>query len=110
MAGFRINTADGQEVQATSVSTNSTGALVAAVAGQKIRVYKMALTIAVTGTVQFADGSTNLTGAMTLNAGTPFILPHDGNAWFATSLGNAFNVSVAQQLSGTMWFTQSTFI
>jgi hypothetical protein len=110
MAGFRINTADGQEIQAVSINTNIGAALIAAVPGQKIRVYKMAMTIAVTGTVQFADGATTLTGAMTLTAGQPLVLPHDGNAWFATSLGNAFNISVAQQVSGTIWFSQSTFI
>jgi hypothetical protein len=112
MAGFRINTVDGQEIAALSVSIAANGAIIAGVAGQKIRVYKMVLTIATGTTIQFQDGATNLSGAMTLTAGIPFVLPHDGNPWYTTSAGNAFNVAfgAGQQLSGTIYFSQSTFI
>jgi hypothetical protein len=115
MSGFTIGTIDGQIVSTLSVNqgTAATNTIVAAVAGQKIRVYKLALSAAGAQTVQFVDGaSTNLTGAMSLASGTPLVLPMDGNPWLVTAIGNALGLALssAVNVSGTVWFTQNTSI
>lgn len=97
------------EYATAAISTASSGdnTLVAGVANKTIRVHKIMLTLAA-GTITFKDGaSTSLSGAMTL---TGLVLePTDDNPLFVTSAGNGFvaNLSGANQLSGTVWYTQS---
>jgi hypothetical protein len=112
MAGMRLNSYDGADIVSASINIAATGALVAAVAGQRIRVYKLFLANTTgTTTLQFADGANNLTGVITLATATPLVLPFDGNPWFLTSLGNAFNLTLgaSTQVSGILWFTQNAF-
>lgn len=92
-----------------AISVNSSGDndLVAAVASQTVRVYRIVFTLAA-GTVTFKDGaSTSLSGAMTTTA---MVLEDPlGNPLFVTTAGNAFkaNLSGANQMSGTIWYQQS---
>jgi hypothetical protein len=103
MAGFRTATFDGQDITAASLSFNINGSntLIAASAGNIIRVYRLMLACA-TGatTIQFFDGTNALTGVMTITNGTPFILYMDGNPWFTCTRGNAFNATSG---SGNQW-------
>lgn len=84
--------------------------VIAAVAGQIIRVYKILLWANGSTSVTLKDGAaTSLTGAMAFTAQTGFVLDYDDQPWFITSSGNAFviNLSAAIQVSGTLSFTQS---
>jgi hypothetical protein len=53
-------------------------------------------------TITLQDGSTPLTGPMSLAAGVPLVLPFDSVPWFTSSLGNALNLvnGSAVQVSG----------
>ena len=110
MAGVSIQTIDGQWIQAISVNigTASTMNLVAGVAGQIARIYKLMLVSAATNQLTFKDGSTALTGAMALTTAFPYVLPMDGNPWLVSSKGNAINATLtsAANVSGMVWFTQ----
>ena len=111
-AGVTAGTLDGQAITALSINigTASTVSIVAAVAGQRVRAYKMVFTSAAAQTLTFQDGATVLTGPITVATGTPIVLPMDGNPWFVSSIGNALNIlqSSAVNVSGTVWFTQNS--
>lgn len=92
------------------ISCNSSGdnTIIAGVAQQTIRVFRIVLTLAA-GTITIKDGaSTSLTGALATNA-----LALDpqcpGDPLFVTSAGNGlvFNLSGANQCSGVIWYAQS---
>lgn len=110
-AGVTAGTVDGAFITALSVNIGTASAvpIVAAVAGQRVRLYKLCISAAAAQTVQFQDGATNLTGAITLSTGQPMVLPMDGNPWFSSSVGNALNVTLssAVNVSGAVWFTQN---
>lgn len=58
----------------------STDLVTAPGSGRKIYVVAVVLAIGTTGTVKFQEGgSTDLTGAMALTAGTPLVIAADGN-------------------------------
>ena len=84
--------------------------IVAAVAGQVIRVYKIFFVVASAVSVKFKDGAgTDLTAAMSLTGSGSFVLDFDPYPWVSTTSGNAFviNLSGAVQASGRLWYTQS---
>ena len=106
-----MGTDDGTVIKATAVSfatTTATGQI-ASVTGSYIRVYKLFLTVATTMTLTFEDGTTALSGAIDVTAGTPFVLPMDGNPWFTTSAGNPFTIvsGTSGQVSGVLYYTAS---
>lgn len=91
---------------AISGAASGNNTLVAAVAGKKIRVYNIVLISAGTMTVKFqsAAGGTDLTGAMTVAAGTGFAPGFDPTGHFETVAGELLNLvlSGATQASGWM--------
>jgi hypothetical protein len=91
------------------IDTNASADLVAAVAGKKIRVNSIMIFVASEVTVKFQSGATtDLTGAMTLEKGTPLI--HDMaddragemKGYFETNPGEKLNVVLGAgiQISG----------
>jgi len=111
MAGITTQTIDGQFITALpfNIGTATQTSVVAAVAGQRVRVYKLAITAAAAENITFLDGTTALTGAITMSTGQPLVLPMDGNPWLVTSAGNALNITPtsAAVLAGVIWFTQN---
>jgi hypothetical protein len=85
-----------------SVSMTADADLIAAVSGKSIRILSGSLSIAVTGTITFKSGSTALTGAITLTAGTPLPIHYTPVGAFQTVVGESFNVdnSGTDQISG----------
>ena len=92
-----------------SFASASSNTVIAAVAGEIIRIYRVLIIAAAAATLTFQDGSTALSGAMALAANGTIILPNCGIPWFQTSAGNAFNIlsSTGAQISGTIWYLQS---
>lgn len=95
-----------------NISTATTTAVVAGVSGQTIRILFICLvTASGAQTIQFADGSNNLTGAMAqgLASGAPqsLILDHHENP-IITSPGNSFNVitTTTVGVQGYVMYTQ----
>jgi hypothetical protein len=81
-------------VIATSAENNT---IVAAVTSKKIRVLSLFITAVAAMTVRFesATGGTALTGAMTMAAGTPLVLPYNPLGWFETVAGELLNLETA---------------
>lgn len=91
-------------------AAGSTVALVAGVTGKTTRVYAIVFTLA-SGTVKFNQGSTDLTGAMTLtflNLAPMLRGEGDWQPHFLCASGAAFNLifSGANQCSGYALYTQ----
>jgi hypothetical protein len=100
--------------QEAAINFTATGdnTVVAGVAGQQIRVYRIFFVVSAATTITFKDGAgTNLTGAISMLANGSFVLDFDfdNHPWFTTSVGNAFviNQSGTAQVSGRVYFTQS---
>src|SRR5215472_115946 len=108
MAGVSVETRapDGKVISFAVINLSASGSIVAGVAGQTIRVYRLFMSVnTVTNTVQFTDGTTNFTGVMTLAQGTPLNLNFDGTPWFTCAVGNGFSVVLAGgQTSGALYF------
>ncbi len=98
-------------VISAAVSAASSGAntAVAAVTARRIRVHQLALIAAGTVTAQFktAAAGANLTGAMSLIAGVPLVLPYSERGWFDTVAGDLLNLNLggAVQVSGVIGYS-----
>lgn len=97
-------------LQTSVVSFNSTGdnTIIAAVANQGIRVYKIFFVADATTTIVFKNGSTALSGSIPLFAGGAFVLDVSQEPWFMTSIGSAFviNQSGTANVGGQIYFHQ----
>lgn len=96
----------------TPVVVNSSSALIAApvgVPGKVIRVYRIVLVVGGTTNITFQDASTAVSGPFPMVANGSIVLDIDGTAWYATSLGNAFNIanSGTVQVSGNVYYQLS---
>lgn len=91
-----------------NVATAADQTIVGAVAGQAIQIVGLVLVAAGAVTVTPKDGSTALTGAISLVAGQPFILVPERAVipWFTTTAGQAFvlNLGGAVQVSGRVYY------
>ncbi len=94
---------------AITFSGSGDNALVAAVAGQIVQVYRIFFVVGGTTNLTFKDGaSTSLSGAMPFIANGAMVLDNSGDPWFTTTAGNAFilNSSSGVQISGTVYYLQ----
>lgn len=86
------------------ITFNASGdnTIVAATAGKATQVLALLITAAGATTITAKQGSTALTGAMTLATGVPLNLPFTGVPYFTTAANAAFilNSSNAVQVSG----------
>src|SRR6202790_636594 len=79
-----------------------TGVIIPAIAGRPIYVKKLIFSGTTAGTVQFQDtNSNNLTGAMTIAVGSPFIMqePNESSSqdgWLITAPGVGIQVVVSR--------------
>ncbi len=87
------NTGPSQITSTTIVSQTATKDIVTAATGKAVYVYSGMLMASATVTIDLQDGTTSLTGVMTLVAGTriPFPPNPDGSPIFTTTQGNAFH-------------------
>jgi hypothetical protein len=87
----------------------ASNAIVAGVAIQTVRVFRIFFVVSDATTITLINGATPLTGAITMKAGGSFVLDLDAEPWFTTSAGNGFVLaqSGAAQLSGRCYYTQS---
>lgn len=100
----------GNDLTGAAINASSTGdnTIVAAVATKCTLVFKIFFVSSAATTVTFKDGSTALTGAITLTAGGSFVLDLDSEPWFIATAGNAFIISQSgtAQLSGRAYYKQ----
>lgn len=106
-----LSTSDltGAVISFSSLETANT--IVAGVALQTIRVFKMFLVTSVACTIVFQDGGSAVTGVITLSAGGSIVLDFDTRPWFITTAGNNFTANLTSsgtpQVSGRIYYTQS---
>ncbi|MDP3598608.1 MAG: hypothetical protein Q8S75_16605, partial [Nitrospirota bacterium] len=91
-----------------NVATAADHDIVAAVAGQVIKVWKLALWSNGDQTLTIKDGATALAGAMDFAQGGKLVLPKDADPWFTLSVNSPFRLTITQaaQLSGRVYYTQ----
>jgi hypothetical protein len=91
-----------------SGSGNNT--VIAGVAGQITRVFKIFFVVGAASNVTPMDGATGLTGAMNFSANEGMVLDFDTTPWFTLSPGNDFVLSSlnAVQVSGRVYYTQGS--
>ena len=109
-----IQPGPGVPSQFSSVAINQSASgdttLVAAVASQQTKIYKMILVCTGATAITIKDGaSTSLTGAMSFGANGGFTLDFDGEPWFVGSANTnlVINSSNAVQVSGVALYIQS---
>jgi hypothetical protein len=92
---------------ALSTATSGSGnTLIAAVANQIIRVYRLLLVPATAVTVEFLDGTTALTGVMSLLQGAQLYLPFDSKPHFTCAGAFMATLGGGVQCSGYVHYSQ----
>ena len=93
-----------------AINFASTGdnTLVAGVAGKIISVFKIFFVVSAATNLVFKDGTTALTGAMSMSANGSLTFAYDSTPWFFASPGNNFvlNQSGLAQISGDIYYIQ----
>lgn len=94
-----------QPINGITVGEN---AAIAGLTGYRYQVHGLKLVPGAAGaTFIIKDGTTALTGAIVAVAGIPYEHEVQDNAYYETSSGNAFVISVsAGALSGAVWYRQ----
>lgn len=90
-------------VKFAALNVAASGDLITAVAGKRIRVVGLSMAVATTVTVKFQSGaSTDLTGAITVLAGSAHVWPADLTGLIQTAVGEKLNVVLGAsiQVSG----------
>ena len=101
--GISIGTVEGIYPTTTIISVTSgsgSQSIITGIAGQTIRVYRMALcstsgTAAVTVKCSGTSGATSLSGVISLAVNTNIVLPYDGTPWFVCNAGENLVLSLA---------------
>ena len=94
---------------AINISSSGDNMMVAGVAGQVIRIFKIFFITAAVVNVTFKDGAGNaLTGPMPFVANMGMVLDFDTKTWVTTALGTSFiiNLSSGVQVSGALQYEQ----
>jgi len=77
-----------------SAQITAAGAIVPAVAGKRIVVTKLVVSVGTAGTVLFQSSTGPVTvGQSNLAVGVPLALEFDGSGWFQTAIGDALNLA-----------------
>ncbi len=106
---FGINIhSDAADLTSVPISFSTTGIniVIAGVAGQIIRVYKIFFAVSAATNITIQNGTNALSGAMNFSANEGLILDFDTKPWFTTSDGQDFtiNQSGTAQVSGTVYY------
>ena len=108
--GTTVFSGGGQKYTSVAQGSAGTVAIAAASTGKKFRVLAAVLANAQSGaspgTAQFKSGTTALTGAMP-SANNPFVLPFNPAGWCETSVGEALNLTSANDgLAGVVVYDE----
>lgn len=92
-----------------SFSAPGTSVIVTGVASTIISVYRMVLANSTAGTLTFRNGTTPLTGDMSLAANGQLNLPLDGEPYFVCSTGAnlGMSLSTTSQIAGRLYYLQA---
>lgn len=103
--------ADASDLLQLAISFSSSGSnqVIAGIAGQIIRVWKIFFIVSATTAITYQDGSNAVSGALGFSANEGMVLDFDTKPWVTCGISNAFNLnsSNAVQVSGTVYYTQA---
>ncbi len=93
---------------AINFSGSGTNQVIAGIAGQVIRVWKIFFNVAGATSITYQDGAIAVSGPLGFAANEGIVLDFDTKPWVTCSIGNPFqlNSSNAVQVSGTVYYTQ----
>ena len=95
--------------EATINSSAGDNTIVAAVASQTIRIYKMFYVVSAAANITIKSSAVSLTGAIPYTGSASTFYDYDAHPWFTFASNSAFilTVSAAVQVSGRAYYTQS---
>ena len=88
-----------QMTRLTSATRTTSGALVSAVSGRRIRVHGFAVVAAGAVSVNLESGTTDISGVFALAANGGFVLPYSEVGWCETAAGEALNITISAAVS-----------
>jgi hypothetical protein len=88
-------------------ASSGSNTLIAAVSGQRIKVWGMVVIAAAANTIKFMSASTDISGQMALAINGGFTLNQGDKPWFETVAGEALNInlSASTQVGVTLIYT-----
>lgn len=93
-----------------SIDFSNTGdnTVISAVAGKTIRIFRIFFVCSAATEITIKNGTTALTGAMSMGQNGGFTLDYQAEAWFTATAGNAFVISQSgtAQISGRIYYQQ----
>ena len=89
-------------------ATAGNNTLVAGVAAQTIRVYRLILTLSASSDLEVRDGTTTVLADLYARTGVTLDLVPQDKEWFLTTAGNGLilNSSAAVNIGGRIWYAQ----
>lgn len=98
------------QIACVSFSSGSAQTVIAAVTGNKVRVYAVYLSVSGTMNLTFSDG-VNSDGPLPMVAGVPLVLApkETGEPWYQTNAGGSFQITASSGLLSTvgrLYYTQ----
>lgn len=75
-------------------SALGSSAVIAAVAGKRIRVVGLVVISTAANSVNFLSAATSISATFPLAANGGFILPYNNAGWFTTTIGEALNINM----------------
>lgn len=92
-----------------NISAAATTALIAAIQGRIVRVYKLFLNAGAAQTVDIRDSANSLSGGLiTFATGGGVVFDLDGTPWFTSANRIDLVTTTTGQLSGKFYYTQQT--
>lgn len=103
------NAGDSNLIQASvNFSGSGDNTIIAALAGNMTRVYRLAIVVGDSTQLQFKRGSTAISGPYQMKPGGSIVLDFDGEPWFKTGINEALiiNSTVGVVVGGCIWYLQ----
>lgn len=102
--------ADAADLSDTAINFSASGdsTILAGVAGQIIRVWKIFFNVSAATNITYKDGANSKSGPLNFSANEGMVLDFDTKPWVTCGIGNSFilNQSGSAQVSGTIYYTQ----
>ncbi len=102
--------ADASDLLQLAISFSNTGdnTIIAGIANQIIRVWKIFLIVSAGTNITYKDAATLISGALPFSANEGMVLDFDTKPWMTCASGDSFilNQSGSAQVSGTVYYTQ----
>jgi hypothetical protein len=93
MAGLSVEMGSGTSRGFATLAAS--GAVVAGVAGKRIRLFAAVVSALIATNIKFQSNATDISGTFPLAATGGFVLPSVGQPWLITNAGEALNLNMS---------------